>query len=159
MQLYVADSAGNFMPAKDSEVINAAGAAVRRKLRRGVAFDSPAAARKYLPAMLGTREHEVFCIAHLDARHRLIAFEELFRGTVDGAAVHPREVVKSALRHNSAALVLVHNHPSGNPDPSSADESITRRLVQALGLLDIRVLDHCIVAGDSVTCFSEKGLI
>jgi DNA repair protein RadC len=158
-KLFVADPSGSFVPAKDSQIIEAATAAVGRALRRGICFDSPEAARKYLPAMLGAREAEVFCVAHLDSRHRLIAFEEMFFGTIDGASVHPREVVKSALRHNSAALVLVHNHPSGNEDPSQADQLITARLREALGLVDIRVLDHFIVAGDKVTSFAERGLL
>jgi DNA repair protein RadC len=158
-QLYVADPSGSFVPAKDSQVISAAAAAVGRAPRRGVTFDSPANARKYLPAMLGALEHEVFCIAHLDNRNRLIAFEEMFRGTIDGASVHPREVVKSVLRHNAAAVVLVHNHPSGIDEPSQADELITRRLREALALIDVRILDHFIVAADKVMSFAERGLI
>ena len=158
-RLYVADPTGNFIPATDGIVIDAARDAVGRVLRRGVTFDSPAAARKYLPAMLGAREHEVFCLAHLDNRHRLIAFEELFRGTIDGASVHPREVVKSVLAHNSAAIILVHNHPSGVSEPSQADELITRRLREALALIDIRIIDHFIVAGTDVLSFAERGLL
>jgi DNA repair protein RadC len=159
MQLFVADPTGNYMPAKDSQVIEAATAAVGRALRRGIKFSSPAVARKYLPAMLGALEHEVFCIAHLDKRHRLIAFEEMFRGTIDGASVFPREVVKSALSHNSSALMLVHNHPSGVSEPSTADELITKRLQEALALVDIRIIDHCIVAADKVFSFAEQGMI
>ena len=159
MKLYIADPTGTFVPAKDSQVIDAATQAVGRALRRGQTFDSPAAARRYLPAMLGTREHEVFCLAHLDTRHRLVAFEELFRGTIDGASVYPREVLKSVLAHNSAAVVLVHNHPSGEGEPSSADELITRRLSETLALIDVRVLDHFIVAGDDVISFAERGLL
>lgn len=157
--LYVADPSGNFVPASDGVVIKAATEAVGRAMRRGIAFDSPAAARRYLPAMLGTREHEVFCLAHLDNRHRLIAFEELFVGTIDGASVHPREVVKSVLRHNSAVIILVHNHPSGACEPSVADELITRRLKEALALIDVRILDHFIVAGNDICSFAERGLL
>ena len=159
IQLYVADPSGSFVPAKDSTLIQAATAAVGRALRRGIKFDSPAAARKYLPAMLGMKEYEVFCVAHLDSRGRLIAFEEMFRGTIDGASVHPREVVKSVLGHNAAAVILVHNHPSGVAEPSTADELITRRLKGALALVDVRVLDHFIVAGETVLSFAERGLI
>ena len=159
MQLFIADPSGQFVPAKDSQVIDAATAAVGRALRRGIIFDSPAVAQKYLPAMLGGRPHEVFCLAHLDNRHRLIAFEELFRGTIDGASVHPREVVKSALQHNSAAVILVHNHPSGVLEASQADQLITHRLREALALIDIRVLDHFIVAGEQVLSFAGKGLL
>ena len=157
--LYIADPSGSFVPAKDSDIINAATQVVGRALRRGIVFDSPAVARKYLPAMLGAREHEVFCLAHLDNRHRLIAFEELFRGTIDGASVFPREVLKSVLAHNSAAVMLVHNHPSGVDEASTAEEMITRRLREALALIDVRVLDHFIVAGERVMSFAEKGLL
>jgi DNA repair protein RadC len=158
-RLYVADPTGSFVPATDRDVISAATEAVGRALRRGIAFDKPETARKYLPAMLGAREAEVFCLAHLDSRHRLIAFEELFRGTIDGASVYPREVVKSVLGHNAAAVILVHNHPSGVAEASSADELITCRLRKALAIIDVRVLDHFIVAGDAVMSFAEKGLL
>lgn len=157
--LFVADPTGAFVPAKDSQIISAAQAAVGRALRRDIKFDSPAVARKYLPAMMGGLEHELFCLAHLDNWHRLIAWEEMFRGTIDGASVHPREVVKSALQHNSAAVILAHNHPSGVAEPSKADELITRRLREALALVDIRVLDHFIVAGEQVLSFAERGFI
>jgi DNA repair protein RadC len=108
---------------------------------------------------LATREFETFCLIYLDNRHRLIACEDLFRGTIDGASVHPREVVKEALRHNAAAVILAHNHPSGVAEPSHADELITRRLREALQLVDIRVLDHLIVAGGETVSFAERGLI
>lgn len=158
-QLYVADPSGTFVPAKDSQVISAATAAVGRKLRRGIVFDSPAVARKHLPVMLGALEHEVFCVAHLDSRHRLINFEQMFRGTIDGAAVFPREVIKSALAHNSAALVLVHNHPSGAAEASEADRLITQRIREACALMDLRVLDHFIVCGDQIVSFAERGYL
>jgi len=157
--LYVADSAGSYVRAKDSQVIEAARVAVGRALRRGIRFDSPSAARKYLPAMLGTLEHEVFCVAHMDGNHRLIAFEEMFRGTVDAASVYPREVVKSALLHNSATVAFIHNHPSGSAQPSLPDEAMTQKLKTALAVVEIRVVDHFIVAGDCVTSFSELGLL
>jgi len=108
---------------------------------------------------LGARECEYFCLALLDARHRLIEFVELFRGTIDGASVHPREVVKLALVRNAAAVVIVHNHPTQIAEPSVADEAITRRLVSALSLIDVRVLDHLIVAGADVLSFAERGLL
>jgi DNA repair protein RadC len=98
-------------------------------------------------------------VAFLDARHRLLEFVELFRGTIDAASVYPREVVKLALSRNAAAVVLVHNHPTQVAEPSAADEAITRRLVGALGLIDVRVLDHLIVAGPDVTSFAEQGLL
>src|SRR5580658_5746154 len=122
-------------------------------LRAGPPLHSPAATREFLVARLRDIPHEMFCCLHLDNRHRLIAFEELFRGTIDGASVHPREVVKQALARNSAALILAHNHPSGIAEPSHADELITRRLREALQLVDIRVLDHLIVADNGCLSF------
>jgi DNA repair protein RadC len=128
-------------------------------LRVGPALDSPRATRDFLIARLRDSPHELFCCLHLDNRHRLIAFDELFRGTIDGASVHPREVVKQALARNAAALILAHNHPSGVAEPSQADELITRRLREALALVDIRVLDHLIVADNSCLSFAERGLL
>jgi DNA repair protein RadC len=128
-------------------------------LRVGPVLDSPAATRDFLIARLSDSPHELFCCLHLDNRHRLIAFDELFRGTIDGASVHPREVVKQALARNAAALILAHNHPSGVAEPSQADELITRRLREALALVDIRVLDHLIVADTGCLSFAERGLL
>ena len=128
-------------------------------MRAGPALHSPAATREFLIARLRDMPHELFCCLHLDNRHRLIAFEELFRGTIDGASVHPREVVKQALARNAAAVILAHNHPSGVAEPSHADELITRRLREALQLVDIRVLDHLIVADNGCLSFAERGLI
>lgn len=115
--------------------------------------------REFLLAQLRGRPYEVFCCLHLDARHRLITFEELFRGTVDGATVHPRELVRQALLHNSAAVILAHNHPSGVAEPSAADELITRRVRDALALLDVRVLDHIVVGDGTSISFAERGLL
>jgi DNA repair protein RadC len=128
-------------------------------LRTGPALHSPTATREFLVSRLRDMPYELFCCLHLDNRHRLIAFEELFRGTIDGASVHPREVVKQALARNSAAVILAHNHPSGVAEPSHADEIITRRLREALQLVDIRVLDHLIVADTGCVSFAERGLI
>jgi DNA repair protein RadC len=128
-------------------------------LRAGPLLDSPRATRDFLIARLRDAPHELFCCLHLDNRHRLIAFDELFRGTIDGASVHPREVVKQALARNAAALILAHNHPSGVAEPSQADELITRRLREALALVDIRVLDHLIVADTGCLSFAERGLL
>jgi DNA repair protein RadC len=104
-------------------------------------------------------EHEVFCCLYLDKRHRLIQFEELFRGTIDGASVHPREIVKLALQRNSAAVIIAHNHPSGVAEPSQADEFITQRVKEALALVDIRLLDHIIVGDGACVSLAERGLI
>ncbi len=128
-------------------------------LRSGPALDSPQATRDFLVTRLRDTPHELFCCLHLDNRHRLIAFEELFRGTIDGASVYPREVVKQALARNAAAVILVHNHPSGVAEPSQADELVTRRLREALQLVDIRVLDHLIVADNGCMSMAEKGLL
>jgi DNA repair protein RadC len=128
-------------------------------LRVGPLLDSPAATHQFLVSRLRDQPHELFCCLHLDNRHRLIAFDELFRGTIDGASVHPREVVKQALGRNAAAVILAHNHPSGVAEPSQADELITRRLREALALVDIRVLDHCIVADTGCLSFAERGLL
>jgi len=128
-------------------------------MRAGPPLDSPQATREFLIRQLRDTPHELFCCLHLDNRHRLIAFDELFRGTIDGASVHPREVVKQALARNAAAVILAHNHPSGVAEPSHADELITRRLREALQLVDIRVLDHLIVADNGCLSFAERGLI
>jgi DNA repair protein RadC len=128
-------------------------------MRAGPAMNAPAATRQFLTAQLRDRPYEVFCCLHLDNRHRLIHFEELFRGTIDGASVHPREIVRQALQYNSAALIFAHNHPSGVAEASQADELITRRLRDALALVDIRVLDHLIVGDNTCLSFAERGLL
>lgn len=128
-------------------------------LNRGAPLTDPDATRRFLIARLRDLPHEVFACLFLDNRHRVIAFEELFRGALDGASVHPREVVKAALRHNAAALILAHNHPSGVAEPSDADRLITRRLREALGLVDIRVLDHFVVGDGYGVSFAERGLL
>jgi DNA repair protein RadC len=110
-------------------------------------------------ACLRDQAHEVFCGLFLDNRHRVIAFEELFTGTLNGTAVYPREVVKHALRHNAAAVIFAHNHPSGVAEPSRADEVLTARLKEALALVDIRVLDHVVVGDGDMVSFSERGLL
>ena len=128
-------------------------------LKAGPSLSSPRATRDFLVAKLRDLEHEVFCCLYLDKRHRLIHFEELFRGTIDGASVHPREIVKLALQRNAAAIIIAHNHPSGIAEPSQADELITQRVKEALGLVDIRLLDH-IVVGDGVSVsLAERGLL
>ena len=127
-------------------------------LKRRDCLTSPAQTRQYLQALLRDHEHEIFACLMLDNRNRVIAFREMFRGTIDGASVYPREVVKQALADNAAAVILAHNHPSGVCEPSQADIRITERLRKALALVDIRVLDHVIV-GDDITCLAEQGLL
>lgn len=131
----------------------------REALRVGPALAAPEATRTFLLAQLRDRPYEVFCCLYLDNRHRLIAFEELFRGTIDRAGVHPREVLRQTLLHNAAAVILAHNHPSGVLEPSQADELITRRLKEALGLVDVRVLDHFIIGDGQCYSFAEHGLM
>lgn len=126
---------------------------------RGSVLGSPAQVKEFLRSRLGSLPHEVFCILFLDTRHRILAMRELFRGTIDGASVHPREVIHEALMNRAAAVLLVHNHPSGVSEPSQADEMITRRLKEALALIDIRVLDHLIVCGSDCTSMAERGLV
>jgi len=128
-------------------------------LRAGPSLASPKATRDYLSAQLRDLEHEVFCCLYLDKRHRLIQFEELFRGTIDGASVHPREIVKLALQRNAAAVIIAHNHPSGVAEPSQADELITQRIKEALALVDIRLLDHIIIGDGAAVSFAERGLL
>jgi len=120
---------------------------------------SPGAVRDLLRHKLAGLPHEVFICIHLDAQHRVIAIEELFRGTLTQTSVYPREVVKAALRANAAAVIFAHNHPSGALQPSQADEYLTRNLKEALALVDVKVLDHFIVAGTGALCFAERGLL
>jgi len=129
------------------------------QMRSGPPLANPRATREFLRTQLRDREHEVFCCLFLDNRHRVICFDEVFRGTIDGASVHPREIVKLALSRNAAAVILAHNHPSGVAEPSQADELITQRLRDALALVDIRVLDHVVVGDGSCVSFAERGLI
>ena len=133
--------------------------ALKEEISSKDALSSPRAVRDYLRLALGGREHEVFVVLLLDAQHRVIASEELFRGTLTQTSVYPREVVKCALRHNAAAVIFAHNHPSGVAEPSHADEILTRSLKSALALVDIRVLDHFIVAGTRTMSFAERGLL
>ncbi len=149
-------------PAKRAEVV-----AVLELARRGAAqqlkerevFSSPGAVKHYLQLQLARREHEVFAVLFLDAQNRLIEMEEMFRGTLTQTSVYPREVVLHALKHNAAAVVLAHNHPSGTVQPSRADEALTQTLKAALALVDVRVLDHVIVAPGDALSMAEKGLL
>jgi DNA repair protein RadC len=158
-RLWVRGALDELRTATATEIIAAARRAMTRRVRRGIAMDSPRAVREFLTMKLGTLEHETFAVLLLDTRHRLIDYVELFRGTIDKASVHPREVVKLALARNAAALVLAHPHPSGAADPSQADELITRRLKEALALVDVRLLDHVIVAGGDAISFADRGLL
>lgn len=132
---------------------------VFEEMQSADAMNSPGIAEEYLLRRLGDRSREIFCVLFLDSQHRVLDCEEMFMGTLDGASVYPREVVKRALQHNAAALILAHNHPSGVAEPSQADRRITERLVQALALVEIRVLDHLVIGRGAVVSFSRRGLI
>mgnify|MGYP000563098982 CR=1 FL=1 len=143
----------------EAELLGIAKAFARRRLARGRKITHPTQAFEYLQVLLQDVEHEVFSALFLDAQHRVIRFEALFRGTIDGAAVYPREVVRQALEDNAAAVIFAHNHPSGVAEPSQADISLTRRLKEALGLVDIRVLDHMVIGHGEVISLAERGLM
>jgi len=130
-----------------------------QQLQRGEALADPGQAGAYFSRKLRPLPHEVFACLFLDTRHRVIAYEELFRGTLDGSEVHPREVARRALQHNAAALIFGHNHPSGNPEPSAADRAVTARLKQALALVEVRVLDHFIVGDGAATSMAQRGWV
>lgn len=157
--LLVRDDAGRYRAAELSEILQAAQRLLARQLRGVEVMSSPGVIRDFLRVRLGGLEHEVFAVLMLDAQHRLIEYVELFRGTVSQASVYPREVVKETLARNAAAIVLVHNHPSGEASPSRADEFLTQTLKSALALVDVRVLDHLVVGGCDVLSFAERGLL
>ena len=149
-------------PAKRAElvaVLELARRALAQQLREREGFDSPGAVKQYLQLQLAARQHEVFAVLFLDAQNRLLALEELFRGTLTQTSVYPREVVLRALHHQAASVVLAHNHPSGSVEPSRADEALTHTLKAALALVDVRVLDHVIVGTGQALSMAERGLL
>ena len=158
-ELAAARGLGNAKLAQLQAVLELARRALKHDLSRGNALSSPRSVRDYLQLSLSGRDREVFVALLLDAQHRVIAVEELFSGTLTQTSVYPREVVKSALRHNAAAVIFAHNHPSGVAEPSSADQMLTQSLKTALALVDIQVLDHFVVAGTVTTSFAERGLL
>lgn len=129
------------------------------QLERGEALGDPNAAGRYFARRLRGLGHEVFAVLYLDTRHRALGFEELFRGGIDGAEVHPRIIVQRALAHGAAAAIVGHNHPSGNPEPSAADRAVTARIKQALALVDIRLLDHFVIGDGPATSMAERGMV
>jgi len=160
-QEMVCENEAQYVPAP---IISAAKELFARALEEDISihpisFNSPNVVKDYLRLVLGGRQQEVFLVLFLDAQHRLIAAEELFHGTLTQTSVYPREVVKRALIHNAAAVMLSHNHPSGLAEPSSADRSLTEALKQALGLVDVRVLDHIVIGEQEALSFAERGLI
>lgn len=156
--LEIQEANGAYRAATAEEILHAARITLGRRFRRGRVLTSPAESREFLRLQLAHLEHEVFAVLWLDNRHRVIEFETLFRGTIDSASVHSREVVKTALHHNAAACILAHNHPSGDATASNADRALTARLKDALALVDVRVLDHIIV-GDDCISFAEIGML
>jgi DNA repair protein RadC len=149
-------------PAKSAQLIAAlelARRSIHEKLREGALLTSPGAVRDYLRLAIGAKDHEVFVCLWLDAQHRVIRIHEAFRGTLTQTSVYPREVVKAGLALNAAAVIFAHNHPSGAAQPSQADELLTRNLKEALALVDIKVLDHFVVAGSQAISFAERGLV
>jgi DNA repair protein RadC len=149
-------------PAKRAQLeaaLELARRSLEERMKAGSALTSPGAVRDYLRLKIGGLQHEVFVCIFLDAQHRTIRTDELFRGTLTQTSVYPREVVKAALAANAAAVIFAHNHPSGAAQPSQADELLTRNLKEALALVDVKVLDHFIVAGNQAISFAERGLI
>ena len=146
-------------PAHDAVIARALRIMESRLQYRDVTLTSPKAVREYLKLRIADRQHEVFVCLFLDSQHRLIAAEELFRGTLAQTSVYPREVVKAAIGYNAAAVIFAHNHPSGVAEPSRADALLTQALKQALALVDIRTLDHLVVGGTNIASFAERGLI
>ena len=157
-RLYVRTES-DFREATSEEIIARAQTLISRRFRKGAQLlTSPELTKAFLKLHLGSLDYEIFGLLHLDSRKRLIAAEDLFRGTLDGASVYTREVVQSALIHRAASVILYHNHPSGVPDPSEADIAITRRLRQALALFDVKVVDHLVIA-ETIFSFSEAGML
>ena len=157
--LLVREVGCQYRPARADEVLCHARRVLARRVRRGATMSSPQAVKAHLGLELGALEHEVFCVLFLDAQHRIIVLKQMFRGTVTQTSVYPREVVKEALGCNAAAVILAHNHPSGSVEPSRADQFLTQTLKTALALVDVRVLDHLVVAGAEVCSFAERGLV
>lgn len=147
------------MTLSEQKTINKAKKILASKLKKGHKLCSPNDVRDYITLKLGMLEHEVFCVLFLNNQNQVLQFDEVFSGTVNETPVYPREIVKRALYHNAASVILVHNHPSGETEPSSADMNVTSRLQKALKLIDIEVLDHMIVAGSKITSFAERGIL
>ena len=158
-QLYVRSELRRYRVANADEIIDAARAAAGQRMRRGESFTDPRASARFFQDKLAGLEREIFAAVFLDTRHRVIEYAELFQGTIDGAEVHPREVVRHALRCNAAAVIVAHNHPSGSVEPSAADRAVTARLKQALGFVDFRLLVHCIVGAGQATSLAAMGLV
>ncbi len=161
-KLKASDTTGTYLvesPVTETDILLMARQLANLRLRRGRALTSPKEVFGHLQALLAGYEHEVFALLMLDSQHRVITFEEVFRGTLDGASVYPREIVKIALAHNAAAMILVHNHPSGDPEPSQADRALTTKLQDALNLVGVRTLDHIVVGQEDCVSLAEQGYL
>ena len=156
-RLCIKQDNGRYRIATPDEVLTEARSLLYDTLQTKVSLSSPRAVREYLSMKLASLEHEVFHCLFLDSQNRLIASEDLFQGTIDGAAVYPREVVKKVLHHNSSSVIIAHNHPSGVAEPSQADHRITERLQKALALIDVRILDHLVIGEGTSVSFAEQG--
>lgn len=159
---YALDDRGRYVfaePPEEGDILALATKILEQRMQKGDALTCPADTKRYLTVALGHLEQEVFACLFLNNRHQVISFDTLFYGTIDGASVHPREVVKRAIAHNAAAIIAAHNHPSGVAEPSQADLMLTRRLRDSLGLVDIRLLDHIVVGGADTVSLADCGLI
>jgi len=157
--LFIRRADGTVEPASSQEILTAARAVLAHRVRRGALLQSPQKVGEYLTMRLGHLDYECFGLVLVDGRHRVIDCVELFRGTIDGASVYPREVVKLVLDRQAAAAIAYHNHPSGVRDQSQADELITKKLAQSLAAVDVSLLDHLILAGSNVLSFAQQGLL
>ena len=156
--LFIKNARGRYRPATEEEILSAASTILEPRIV-GTSLESPRETLEFLRTKLTRLPHEVFCCLFLDNRHRILAFEEMFRGTLNGTAVYPREIVKRALALNAAAVILVHNHPSGVAEPSRADQALTDRLRESLALIEVRVLDHIVIGDGETVSFSERGML
>ena len=159
-KLKAGEATGTYLvesPVSEADILLMAQQLAGQRLRRGRSLTAPHAVFSHLQTLLADYEYEVFALLMVDSKHRVLAFKELFRGTLDAASVYPREVVKLCLEHNAAAVILVHNHPSGDPEPSQADLTLTRKLQDALNLVDIRTLDHIVVGSEGCVSLAERG--
>ncbi len=154
----IRDTKGIYHATYQDDVIDKAVQCIKRKFKRGKQISCADTSKDYVQVLLARHDHEVFTVLFMDNKHRILACEEMFHGTIDGASVYPREIAKAALKHNASAIILAHNHPSGDPTPSQADLHITKRLQDALQLIDVRVLDH-LIAGKTVLSMAERGLL
>ena len=161
-KLKAGEASGTYVmesPVTEADILQMAQQLAMSRLSKGRALSEPKQVFSHLQTLLQYHEYEVFALVLLDSKHRVIGFRELFRGTLDGASVYPREVVKIALEHNAAAIIMVHNHPSGDPEPSQADHTLTTTLKNALNMVGIRILDHVVVGHDGCVSLAERGYL